>query len=951
MDDATREVRFAVVLYGGVSLAIYMNGISQELLHMVRGSASPGVLGAADEEKAREQLNDVELIYRDLSEVLSGNGRRTRFIIDIISGTSAGGINGVALAKALALGTRDLKVLRRAWVEEADFENLLNDRIMASAIGRTESLLDGHYMYNMLLKTLGEMNQGTKVQPLVDDTLDLFVTATDLDGRWAPIYLTDKSMDERIHKSVFRFQYIAGDDNAASPQRNDFGADEDSLLAFAARCTSSFPVAFPPSRLDDIPEKLRNRPRDFGDMPAGAKGDFESRLFADGGYLDNRPFSHAIDLLPFRTPTVSGERKLLFVDPFPVTKAERNQETEVDFLRNAMLATTTLPRREVIREDIHDITEMNRRLSRLGALQDRWAKDQEKLQVLGKITPHDKKPDNFEELDLAELVGLGYGRHYPLYHHLRVYGTTDLLTDFVTQIAGYELKSDQWSYLRQVIRAWRDNKFYAYHPKGGSSSQPGSCQSETFYLTQYDLEFRLRRLSHLRVVIDTALKEPSAEEDLLWEMLAIIKREHWNLRRLRSPASEELGDLLTPGEIAELRDTLRNGYEEVMSRITLKDRYSAATDIYLNRVKNQVDKAMEKIGIKLRKVSDISSKRIRDFLEVNKLTTILEAYDRFHWHDNVTFPFLEGTSAQENADVQVFRISPADSEINDDPAKLAGIKVRAFGGFLNRDWREHDILWGRLDGAERIVAALMPEPSQSEERANYTKKLQEAILKDEFETLNSGDARRLALAKARLRESQFDDDETVEQLMAGALGERKTSPFDVPRFKKYAAIQPAGPNAIAISNWSSRSARILARMIDGLPSSGFLGFAGPRIAHPLRTGGVLSAHLANFALPGSFQRMVANHILMLSMLAGLFVFVIAAISGSAQSAAIGGIIMVVATALWVLLYTFGRILREHPPLPLLTRRIASTVLVTIVLLLAGFGALNLWTEWQTLSGN
>ena len=39
VEDATGEVRFAVVLYGGVSLAIYMNGIAQELLRMVRGSS------------------------------------------------------------------------------------------------------------------------------------------------------------------------------------------------------------------------------------------------------------------------------------------------------------------------------------------------------------------------------------------------------------------------------------------------------------------------------------------------------------------------------------------------------------------------------------------------------------------------------------------------------------------------------------------------------------------------------------------------------------------------------------------------------------------------------------------------------------------------------------------------------------------------------------------------
>lgn len=34
-----KEIRFSVVMYGGVSLAIYMNGVTQELLHMVRSTA------------------------------------------------------------------------------------------------------------------------------------------------------------------------------------------------------------------------------------------------------------------------------------------------------------------------------------------------------------------------------------------------------------------------------------------------------------------------------------------------------------------------------------------------------------------------------------------------------------------------------------------------------------------------------------------------------------------------------------------------------------------------------------------------------------------------------------------------------------------------------------------------------------------------------------------------
>ena len=37
--DVTQEVRIASVMFGGVSLAVYMNGITQELLRAVRATA------------------------------------------------------------------------------------------------------------------------------------------------------------------------------------------------------------------------------------------------------------------------------------------------------------------------------------------------------------------------------------------------------------------------------------------------------------------------------------------------------------------------------------------------------------------------------------------------------------------------------------------------------------------------------------------------------------------------------------------------------------------------------------------------------------------------------------------------------------------------------------------------------------------------------------------------
>jgi hypothetical protein len=52
---------------------------------------------------------------------------RIRFVVDIISGTSAGGINGVFLAKALARNQR-MDGLKKLWLSEGDLAKLLNDK-------------------------------------------------------------------------------------------------------------------------------------------------------------------------------------------------------------------------------------------------------------------------------------------------------------------------------------------------------------------------------------------------------------------------------------------------------------------------------------------------------------------------------------------------------------------------------------------------------------------------------------------------------------------------------------------------------------------------------------------------------------------------------------------------------------------------------------------------------
>ncbi|HEV2762449.1 MAG TPA: hypothetical protein VGV38_05580, partial [Pyrinomonadaceae bacterium] len=65
----TQEVRFAVVMYGGVSLAIYMNGVAQEMLRLVRATA-PAERDSRRLKLKNSELTGTEAVYRKLGQML-----------------------------------------------------------------------------------------------------------------------------------------------------------------------------------------------------------------------------------------------------------------------------------------------------------------------------------------------------------------------------------------------------------------------------------------------------------------------------------------------------------------------------------------------------------------------------------------------------------------------------------------------------------------------------------------------------------------------------------------------------------------------------------------------------------------------------------------------------------------------------------------------------------------
>src|SRR5262249_7800670 len=99
-------------------LAIYMHGVTKELNRLVKAS----VMRGAD----REQTTPSEQAYGRLLDRLveESDLPELKVVVDGIAGTSAGGINGIYLAKALA-GNRSQDGLRKLWFENGDMNQLL----------------------------------------------------------------------------------------------------------------------------------------------------------------------------------------------------------------------------------------------------------------------------------------------------------------------------------------------------------------------------------------------------------------------------------------------------------------------------------------------------------------------------------------------------------------------------------------------------------------------------------------------------------------------------------------------------------------------------------------------------------------------------------------------------------------------------------------------------------
>lgn len=353
----------ALVCFGGLSLAIYMHGITKEILKLARASSA---LHAITDRTRRSTATffdvrdrsdpeyDTEAIYFDLLRDI-GQTVELRIIVDIVAGASAGGINSVMLARALS---HDLPMerLRDLWLNNADVTELLAPEARANRwskwflhpffwaagmagqqlIGDPEvrsklSLfmrsrwfqppLDGRKMDALMydaVNSMGAQREPTSSLLPSGQGLDLFVTVTDFYGSHQLMEIHDPPLiHEREHRHVLHFKYRR---RASGAVDSDFDLENAPALAFAARATSSVPGAFPPARIIEMDQLVRARSaawprraefiaRNF-EQYAQMNVDVASVPFIDGSVLNSRPFREAINAIRGRPAYREVDRRL-----------------------------------------------------------------------------------------------------------------------------------------------------------------------------------------------------------------------------------------------------------------------------------------------------------------------------------------------------------------------------------------------------------------------------------------------------------------------------------------------------------------------------------------------------------------------------------------------------------------------------------------------------------------
>lgn len=752
-----KELRIALVCYGGVSLAVYMHGVTKELWKLARASRAF--------HSHEDHPSGTEAVYlRLLHKIQADHGLRLRVLPDIVAGASAGGLNGVFLAQAIHSG-RSLEPLTKLWLECADVDVLLDpdarpwsriakfwampivwfvltrpgNVVSASVAKETRSEVrsklsrlirsrwfeppfGGLGFSRLIANALEAMAAGAAGAPLLPPghPLDLFVTATDFKGHMETLRLHSPAL---VQESEHRLS-IAMDATVPADGGHDMAPLLD--LVFAARATASFPGAFPALQLAEIDKLAQERSLTWSSrehfvscvMPEHARrGDAEGVSLIDGSVLVNAPFAEAMGVLRGRPAQREVDRRFVYIDPRPdrVGGLDRRDPRPPGWFSVIFGSLSSIPREQPVRDNLEVLAAQSREMSRLRAIVDALQPEVddavEKLfgntffldrPTVKRLTAWRAKAQQAA----ADRAGYAYNG----YAQLKYAGIADMLAATIHDAApGLALATPDPIAQHLMNHLAGEGMSRIAGAKGF-----GVSAAAVEFFKAHDLPHRIRRLRLLaRRLSEDWENDPDigdearqAARDAVYRALALyFDREN--------PIS--LGE-----DFAGIAQNVFEAPDTVLQHIAER-RQLPATDLVVDAL---LATALAEMPQTLRR-------------------KVLLTYLGFPFYDTVTLPLLRGEGLTEFDPVKVDRISPDDAlsiRTGGAQATLRGVEFYNFGAFFSRAYRENDYLWGRLHGAERmidLVASALPDGTSlaPEELAAFKREAFLAILGEEEERL------------------------------------------------------------------------------------------------------------------------------------------------------------------------------------------------------------------------
>lgn len=765
-----KELRIALVCFGGVSLAIYMHGISKEILKLLRASAR---FHGFSDRHARDSANffdgldnsegeyDTEADYFDLLREISKT-LDLRIIVDIVAGSSAGGINATMLARAIA---HDLpaRQLRNLWLENADVSVLLSPeakakawskfflkpvmwaasrlgylRIPDSEVRDKISLfvrsrwfkppLDGMGMTALMYEAVtvsGEPRSPTDSLLPTGQNLDLFVTMTDYYGHIERVQIHSPTLIHEIeHRQLLHFKYRRF---ANGEVESDFTLDNAGALAFAARATSSFPGAFPPAQIAEVDQLLVHRGHTWPDREKFIVDNFERYIradldptrasFIDGAVLNNHPFREAISAIRGRPAYREVDRRLVYMDPNPAPLRAIKYRKVPGFFLTLKGALADIPANQPVSDELRWVYDHNVQARAFRSVID-GARPQISALVsdtidgaIGEKISADRIKSWREVINFRAARDAGFA--YEGYARLKLASVRNFVTRTILLIGGVPFRSPAARAASEIIGAWAERRGIIYDRAGHdavlkeNSGGDGALPRWARFFLAFDVDYRKRRLNFLIESLNRIYHrlEEEAFRGLDAKAVDGLKREFYG--RL---------DVLKRREEAKFYSVEAHGIVNELFGLDPSEQEAKDLSAFAHRFTDVNGEKIDRLIELLAKEIDLaSSTHDLDALMASvdpaawppeAQQEVLVSYLGFPFWDVLIFSVEAANGAGEIQEILVDRISPQDVHTLKDFAGVQNLKGTGFGhfaAFLSRAYRENDYLLGRLHTVERLI--------------------------------------------------------------------------------------------------------------------------------------------------------------------------------------------------------------------------------------------------------